>query len=233
MKKKVQTTLILSMIFLSANTFGQTNELQSEKIKDEKVTQTYFNVLVNAVTTNLNYGKLNNDLSDNKKSIFGVQVGASIQAGITPRFSLVSELYFIMKGGKLMENKLQNFNKTTLRFYTIESPVLARFNLCKFYVNAGPSIAYNLGGTRRIDDISKALSFNNSGESFKRLDAGIQMGAGYRFKIKQKNVVLDARYSYGLTNISNSREIYNRYLNINLTFTKLWKTNPLEKKRKS
>ncbi len=111
-----------------------------------------------------------------------------------------------MKGGKLQENKLQNINKTTIRLYTIEFPVLARFDFGRLYMNAGPSIAYNFSGTMKIDDVSKALSFNSSTKGFNRWDAGIQMGGGYRFKIKQKPVALDIRYTHGLTNISYDRK---------------------------
>ena len=234
MKQQLQASLILSMILFCTTTFGQTNELCPDKLNNALVTEkTYLSILLNMVNTNLNYGKSNSALAGNKKSLHGVQFGASFQAGITPKFSLVSELYFIMKGGKLTENILQKINQTKLRLYTIEFPLLARFDLGKVYINAGPSVAYTLWGTRKIGDVSQALSFNNSIESFKRWDAGIQMGAGYRFKIKQKPVALDIRYSYGLTNISYGEEIHNRYLNVGLYFTKLWKTNPLGKKRKS
>ncbi len=230
MKKHLQKGLILGMIFLAGNTFGQTEETRSDKIKDDQVTRTYLDLLLNVVSTNFNYGKSNSSLADYKKSPFGAQVGVSFQAGITPKVSLVSELYFIMKGGQLDANNPLTTNKTTLRFYELELPVLARFNFGRFYANAGPSIAYNLYGTRKTEGATTSLSFNNSSEAFKRVDAGIQMGAGYRFKVKQKSVVIDARYTYGLSNISNDQEMYNRYLNISLHFTKPWKTNPLGRK---
>ena len=221
------------MIFLAGNAFGQTEGMRSDKIKNDQVTRTYLDLLLNVVSTNINYGKSNSSLADYKKSPFGVQVGASFQAGITPKVSLVTELYFIMKGGQLNANNPLTSNKTILRFYTVELPVLARFNFGRFYANAGPSLAYNLYGTRKAEGSTTALSFNNSSEGFKRLDAGIQMGAGYRFKVKQKAVVLDIRYTYGLSNISKDQEMYNRYLNISLHFTKPWKTNPLGKNKNS
>lgn len=233
MKNKLHARLILGMIFLSTIGFGQTKGDGSEKIKEDKVPETYLSLVLNAVTTNLNYGKSNGVLADNKKSVFGGQLGVSFQAGITPKFSLVSELYFLMKGGKLETNNSIGVNNSTLRLYTLEFPVLARFHFGKLYVNAGPSIAYNLFGTNKIEGTTTDLSFNNSTGEFKRWDAGVQMGAGYRFKIKKKLVALDVRYSYGLTNISNSQEIYNRYLNLSLTFSKPWKTNPLGRKRKT
>ncbi len=82
-------------------------------------------------------------------------------------------------------------------------------------------------GSSKIGDSTSDLSFNNSIEGYKRMDAGIQFGAGFRFIVKQKDVVLDTRYTYGLSNISNGQEMINRYLNISLHFSKPWKTNPL------
>lgn len=230
MKTNVKAGLVIALIFFGGNTFGQTVGTQSDKVKNDQVTRTYLDLLLNVVSTNFNYGKENSSFADYKKSNFGLQLGASFQAGITPKVSLVSEIYFIMKGGELNKNNPLTDEKTTLRFYALELPVLARFNVGKFYANAGPSMAYNFYGTRKTDGSTKALSFNNSSEAFKRVDAGIQLGAGYRFKIKQKSVVLDARYTYGLSNISNDQEMYNRYLNISLHFSKPWKTNPLGRK---
>ncbi|ULQ50932.1 porin family protein [Flavihumibacter fluvii] len=219
MKKQLQAALILSMLFLSANTFGQAAG-----------TKTYLDILLNVVSTNLNYGELNSSLKEYKKPVLGAQVGVSFQAGITPKFSFVSELYFIMKGGTLKADNPLTYNKTTLRLYTIELPVLVRFNFGKIYVNAGPYIAYNVYGTRKMEGSTKALPFDDSNDAFKRWDAGIQMGAGYRFKVKQKAVVVDMRYTYGLSNISNNQEMYNRYLNISLHCSAPWKKYPLGKK---
>jgi len=230
MEKYLQKGLILGVIFFAGNAFGQ---LEGARSKGDQVTTTYLDFVLNVVSTNFNYGKSNSSLADYKKATFGAQVGASFQAGITPKVSLVSELYFIMKGGQLNANNPLTTNKETLRFYALELPVLARFQFGKFYANAGPSIAYNFYGTRKMEGSTTALSFNNSGEGFKRVDAGIQMGAGYRFKVRQKSVALDIRYTYGLSNISNDQEMYNRYLNISLHFSKPWKTNPLERNKRS
>jgi len=231
MKQKVQTGLILGMIFLSATTFGQTKGPESKKVNDGKKTaKTYLDLMVNVVSTNLNYGGSNSALADYKKSANGIQAGASFQAGITPGFSLVSELYFMRKGGKLKANNPLSANESTLRLNTFELPVLARFHVGKFYINAGPSIAYNLSGNKKIDDQSTKLSFKNSGEGFKRLDAGIQMGGGVEFPFKQRRIALDIRYSYGLTNIAYDKEMHNRAVMISVHFSKPWKTNPLGRK---
>ena len=230
MKKTLQTGIILGMIFLSATTFGQTKGSESKKVKEGKKTaKTYLDLMVNVVSTNLNYGGSNSDLSDYKKSNNGIQAGASFQAGITPYFSLVSELYFMRKGGKLKaDNPLTN-SGSTLHLNTLELPMLARFHFGKFYVNAGPSIAYTLSGDWKINDKTTKLSFNNSTEGYKRFDAGIQAGGGFEFPFKQRRIALDIRYNYGLTNISYNKEMYNRAVMISVHFSKPWKTNPLTK----
>lgn len=228
MKQKVQTAILLGMIFFSATTFGQAvKPALATSSKEKKTTKTYLDLMVNVVSTSINYGGANSSLADYKKSSNGIQAGASFQAGITPSFSVVSELYFVRKGGKLKANNPLTNNVSSLRLNTLELPVLARFHFGKFYVNAGPSIAYNFSGTRKTEDVSSKLSFKNSPGGFKRFDAGIQMGGGFAFPFKQKRIALDIRYVYGLTNIAYGNEMHNRAIMISVNFSKLWKTNPL------
>lgn len=230
MKKVLQSGLVITTIFLSAATFGQTQNTKSKKTEEVKKTaKTYLDLMVNVVSTSLNYGASNTILSDYKKSTNGIQAGASFQAGITPGFSLVSELYFMKIGGKLKANNPGSTGETNLRLNTVELPVLARFHFGKFYMNAGPSIAYNISGDNKINDASTKLSFKNSTAGFKRFDAGVQMGGGVEFPFKQRRIALDIRYNYGLTNISYDKEIYNRAVMISVHFSKAWKKNPLGK----
>ena len=234
MNRKKQLGLIVAMVLLYANSFGQSNGSGSEKIKDgKKSAETYFDLMITTATTNLNYGSSNSALSNYKKDSKGIHAGVSFQAGITSRFSLVSELYYIRKGGELTANNPLTTKKTTLRLNAFELPVLARFHFGKFYMNAGPSIAYNFSGKRKIEDVSTSISFNNSAGAFNRLDAGVQIGGGYIFPIKQKRLALDIRYCYGLTNISYDKEMFNRGLIISVHFSNPWKTNPLGKNRNS
>jgi len=229
--KNLKTVFVIGIVFLFTNSFAQSTGLSSERIINaKKAVHTYLDLMVNGVSTNINYGGSNNILSDYKKSVKGIQAGLSFQAGITPTFSLVSELYYIRKGGKLKANNPLTTYESRLMINTLELPVLARFHMGKFYLNAGPSIAYNLSGNRKIEDVSSKLSFSNSPEGFKRFDAGIQMGGGFAFPFKQKRIALDIRYVYGLTNITYGQEMRNRALMVSVNFSKAWKTNPFGKK---
>lgn len=231
MKKTAYIGLILGMIFLYTNTFGQTESVGSESSKEVKKTaKTYFDMMINLQSTNLNYGNSNTSFDDYRESVKGVQAGVSFQAGITPQFTLVSELYFVMKGGRLLANNPLTNLATTYRFYSFELPVLARVHLGNLYINAGPAIAYNFKGTKKTDDLTTDLSFENSDAGFKRLEAGVQAGIGYAFKIKDKRLAVDVKYNYGLTNISYDKEMYNRGLIISVLYSRAWKTNPLGKR---
>ena len=216
MKQKVQTGIILGMLFLSANSYSQT-------------AKTYLDLMVNVVSTSINYGESNSALSDYKKTSNGIQAGASFQAGITPKFSIVSELYFMRKGGQLKVNNPLYPNGSTLRLNTIELPILARFHIGRAYINAGPSIAYAFSGKMEIGDKNASLRFENTIGGIKRFDAGIQAGGGYEFPWKQRRIAIDLRYCYGLTNISYDKEMYNRAVMISVHISKAWKKNPIGK----
>lgn len=231
MKKRLQTILLGSITLLSTVSFGQTKKATSEEnLEKEKTAKTYFDIMVNVASSNIYYGGANSALSEYKKSNNGIQAGMSFQAGITPAFSVVSEFYFMRKGGKLKANNPLTFYESTFHLNTLELPLLARVHAGRFYVNAGPSVAYNLSGKNKIGDLSTKLSFSNSVEGFRRFDAGLQMGGGVEFPFKQKRIALDIRYVHGLTNLSYTSEMYNRALMISVHFSKAWKTNPLGKK---
>ncbi len=227
--KKLQTVVVA--LFLLSTAFGQITGLPNEKTEVQKGSaHTYLDPILNLVSSNLNYGNSNTALKDYKKSVNGVQVGLSFQAGITPMFSIVPEFYFMMNGGKLKENNPLTIEETTLRFYSLELPVLARIHLRNLYLNAGPSISYTLSGTNKTNDKSKSMLFNNSYEGFNRFSAGVQAGGGYMFPWRNKRIALDLRYNYGLTNVSNEKEMYNRSFIASVHISRAWKTNPFGRK---
>jgi hypothetical protein len=228
MQAKIKAGLVLGMFFLFTNTFGQSGDtLNTEVSKSVKAIQnTYLNAFIRLVGTGFNYGSSNSALADYKKQIIGARAGVTFQAGLTPSFSLASEFYVIMKGGKLKDNNPITGDETTDRLYALELPVLARFHAGKFHANAGPSIAYNIYGTRKMNDVRRDLSFGNSSQDFKRFEVGLQVGGGYTFKTKRRMATLDLRYNHGLTNISNLREIYDRNVMVSLHIYQPWKTSP-------
>ncbi len=216
MQQAIKSTKLFAVIMLltslAPNSYSQTSKLS---------------IAINSLTTNFNYGKVNAELSSYKKNYQGLQAGFSYQAGITPMFSLVPEIYFAMKGGTLNTGNSVTVSKSTLKLYSVEMPVLARLHINKLYLNAGPYASYHIGGRLKTDPAnsvpaaSSKLSFGNDAGDFKRWDAGLQAGAGYNFSMKRSILTLDVRYGYGLVNASPDVQRYNRMLNISLQVTKL------------
>ena len=221
MKNMMQTILATGMIFLSALSFGQSMETGTPITPNTKPTSTtHLDFFINGVGTNLYYGSSNSALSDYKKPALGVQVGMSCQREYSPLFSTVTELYFIMKGGMLKEDNPLTDLESIFRLYTIEMPVLARFQLGKFNLIAGPSIAWNFDAMQKTNGAKNDISFKDEPGGIKRFDAGIQVGGGYSFVVNQKRVSLDVRYCHGLTNISYDKEMYNRCVLVSLHIAK-------------
>lgn len=186
-------------------------------------------ILVNGVSTNFNYGKSNSALQSQKKNNMGLQAGISFQAGVTEKFSVVTEGYYIMKGGTLKATNPETTGKSSIRLHSIEMPVLARGHFGNFYVNAGPYVAYALGGKIKTDgsqnqpDKSGAIYFHNASNGFNRWDIGVQAGGGYVFKMRKSSMALDLRYGHGLTSLSHDVKRYNRMLNISVILFNPWK----------
>ncbi|MDV7138312.1 porin family protein [Maribacter sp. TH_r10] len=200
--------------------------------------ETYLDVVINYTPTTMDFGDNNKTVKDFKKGYWGLQAGASLQLGVTDYFSVVPELYFVMKGAKLEKNNPLTGQETRIRFNTIDLPVLARLHLCDFYVNAGPVASYNLGGhvkakaNGELPDSKVMMDFGSDESQYSRWDAGIQFGLGYEIQLKKSRLLLDLRYHYGMVDMGNGSDIYNRYFNMNILLAKKWKNNPLAKARK-
>ena len=149
--KMIVIAIITSL--LSLNGFSQTTRLD---------------VVLSSVNTNFNYGNSNSLLESYKKKVSGVQAGVSFQAGITPWFSIVPELYFTMKGGTLKTDNPTTLSASTVRLYEGELPLLARFHVGQFYINSGPYVAYTFAGRMKIEssaaipESSTAILFDDS-----------------------------------------------------------------------
>ncbi len=113
--------------------------------------ETRFNLLVNEVNSYMLYKGSGEPLNAYRKTYRGIQAGASVDAGITKTFSIVSELYFASKGSVLKEGNPLTTGKSTLRISTLELPVLARIHFGQFYLNAGPYVSWLLGGRIKTD----------------------------------------------------------------------------------
>ena len=128
-----------------------------------------------------------------QKSRLGYVAGLGLNIPITSDnfFSIQPELLYIQQGTRLSAGSY-GLNYAQL-------PLLLKINFggegFPIYVNAGPSFGYLLNPPTRIGDVN----FTDP----KRLDIGLQFGGGFGVKAGPGNVLLDARYGFGITDINN------------------------------
>ncbi|MBL7864792.1 MAG: PorT family protein [Cyclobacteriaceae bacterium] len=178
-------------------------------------------ILVNTTSSRMNYGHLNSSLADYKKDVNGLRIGLSLQTGITRNFSLVTEAYFLRKGGILISGNPLNGVESSLKLNTLEMPVLARLHAGRFYFNAGPYINYVMSGKKSTENAPTTdILFESGSDAFRKWEAGILGGVGYQFPVKKRRMALEVRYSHGLTSIHSTENLYNRTLSISVSLIK-------------
>jgi hypothetical protein len=203
-------TSMLLLLTISAPSFGQ---------------ESHGAILLNMVNSRMNYGDMNGDLKGHKKDVRGLQAGLSWQAGLTKRFSIVTEAYFMTKGGTINADNPVDGIRSTLKLYTVEVPVLARFHAGRFYFNTGPYINYVVSG-KELSDGERSRSIAFGPNAFRKFGTGIQTGAGYQFRIKKTKLAIDVRYIADLTSVSANEDRYNRTLNVSLLVLRSLKRKP-------
>jgi hypothetical protein len=176
--------------------------------------------------TNIKYGQAVEDRFDEWDQPFkvGINVGLGFDFDINSAFSFYTELAFTQKGsafeGEVKEGLLTTEEQRNITLNYIELPVLARLKLggdSKFYINAGPTVGYWIGGKVKSTHTINGIPYNFGGkikfrdendidsdndyiyarEDVNRLEVGIAGGAG--FLVNQ--FYLDLRYTLGLNSI--------------------------------
>lgn len=120
--------------------------------------------------------------ADEAKSLTGFTLGLGMDYGLSESWSFRSGLMFTSKGWKFKEEG----EKTTYRPIYLEIPILAAYKVnisenTKFVINAGPYLAFGLGGKAKYGDADMKLFKGEDGEDayMKRFDLGIQYGVGF------------------------------------------------------
>lgn len=164
----------------------------------------------------------------------GFMIGLAMEIPIVAqRFSIQPEVLFVQKGYKEKYDDSESSSSYKTTFNYLEIPAFARVNFGKFYVLAGPSIAFGLGGTYKGSDTSKTIpstaehegkvkfgeeptNYNGSNLYANAVDMGLQFGAGLNFKV----IVIDVRYGLGLSDVFDENHInsnaHNRALQLTL-----------------
>ncbi|MBK9983733.1 MAG: PorT family protein [Saprospiraceae bacterium] len=140
----------------------------------------------------------NGGLDINTKAKLGLDVALVADFPVGEVLNISPEFHWLQKGAKIEDISGDDITAT---FNYLEVPVLVKFKFgtdVGFSVFAGPSFGY-------LIDASKDISLND----YKKIEIGIHAGAG----IALGPLVIDLRYLYGISNISdNEIEVRNNGL---------------------
>ena len=133
--------------------------------------------------------------------------GAVVDVGLSDRLSVYLAPMFLGKGSQFRIEADDFFFEDSLtgqfRLSYLELPVLLRVSgrgKVQPYVMAGPTVGYLLGARIRGQsrDIEKE---KDAKEDFKKLDFGLDVGAGLRFPAGSASLFVEGHYVLGLWNI--------------------------------
>ncbi|MDE6379481.1 MAG: PorT family protein, partial [Muribaculaceae bacterium] len=155
-----------------------------------------------------------------KPSIMG-KLGIGYTGGVTFRYSEENHFGLIAEVNLVQRGWAENFEDLPYSYQRIlnyvEVPIMSHIyfgNRGRFFINAGPEIAYFMGDRIKsnfnYEDVSGLEGFNDKNRRVEqltmdvsqKLDFGIVAGLGGEFSVNRRNsLALEARIYYGIGNV--------------------------------
>lgn len=146
--------------------------------------------------------------ADNADARIGFVGGLETEYQATDIFSLSAGVLYSMQGCKYDDN---NF-KTTRKLDYINIPIMANVYVAKgLAVKLGVQPAFNVNSEWKVSNSNSSVSTDKDAKSF---DFSIPVGISYEYS----NVVLDARYNWGLTKVADGSDSKNSVFQITLGY---------------
>lgn len=167
-----------------------------------------------------NFSKFGRDATDNDFKP-GLAAGAFLTYSVVNTFGITGKFLFSQKGAKY--NVGTTDSKITLNY--LEIPLVGRFFLNKegkFRPNIflGPSFGFLLGGTTKVGDADAEKFTDAEKDAFNGFDFGLTGGLGLNFEIlDETRLLLDARYTHGLSDVSSNTGLTGSINNQAITVT--------------
>jgi hypothetical protein len=150
------------------------------------------------------------------KMNLGLKLGVVYEAELAESFYFSPGLFFSQKGAKTSFSEVEegitvDFDmKGIINYLEIPMNFAYKADLggARLVIEAGPYLAYALGGKYKMEgkamgisfDVSEDMEFGSEEGQTKRMDFGINAGVGLEFS----NIKVGAQYGLGLANLENS-----------------------------
>jgi hypothetical protein len=142
----------------------------------------------------LNLYNIDNDNNSEYDTKIGYHVGLLAHIHLTRQFAVQPELVYSLQGAKYTVGGVES--KLNLGYVNI--PVLLQYMFDNgFRLQAGPQLGFMLNAKTKIGDTKTDVK-----DQFKTVELGLAAGVGYVHTASGFGV--DARYNYGLSDISES-----------------------------
>ena len=130
--------------------------------------------------------------ADDADPRIGLAAGAEFEYGLTDNIGLSAGVLYSMQGVKASEESVD----CTLKLDYLNVPILANFYVAKgFAVKLGVQPGFKLSSKAEFKGSGGSKEVDVDG--FKSVDLSIPVGVSYQYQ----NIVFDARYNWGVTNI--------------------------------
>ena len=140
----------------------------------------------------------------------GFHVGGLAEIGLNDKFAIQPELLLSMKGASYDSVGFFGFDATPaadVNLTYIDLPIMAKYYVIEgLSVEAGPQVGFLMSAKGlTYDEVND--TYDTKGDvkdEFKSIDVAFNIGAGYKLK---NGIMFQARYSLGLTDISEAPEV--------------------------
>ncbi|MFZ4797759.1 MAG: porin family protein [Bacteroidia bacterium] len=152
------------------------------------------------------------DYPQTSSPIIAFNIGGFVEIKISDNISVQPELLYSAQGGK-SNSVVFLSTEDPGEFFDVESesslsyiniPVMFKYYVIKeFSLDLGPQLGVLVSSKNKLTSIGRTtgeiISGENSGDLYKSIDYGLNIGAGYAIT---KNISAEIRYNLGLNNIS-------------------------------
>ncbi len=153
---------------------------------------------------------------DNADSRIGLAAGAELEYQVSDIFSLSGGAIYSMQGSKYDRSFLNQDIRTTTKLDYINVPIMANVYVVKgLAVKLGIQPGFNVNSKQTFSGKTVVGDIDEKAElDTKSVDFSIPVGLSYEYN----NVVLDARYNWGLTKVFDGSDAKNSVFQITLGY---------------
>lgn len=149
--------------------------------------------------------------ADDADARIGLAAGAEFEYGVTDMIGVSASLVYSMQGYKFSEGNVD----TTVKLDYLNVPILANVYVAPgLAVKLGVQPGFKLSSKVKMEGSGTSIEGESDDDGVKGFDLAIPVGVSYQYQ----NIVLDARYNWGVTKVFDDGDSKNSVFQITLGY---------------